>query len=248
MEYINLILRSFFFYFLIILYLRVMGKREVGELSVFDLVLYFLMTELLAISISSVDESIWKTVLPVTTLALLQIALSWFLLKKKKYRDIIEGKPALLICNGKIMQEEMRRQRYTIDDLLYQIRDKDVGSVSEVEFAVLENSGVLSVLKKGQTPLLFPFPLISDGEIQVDMLYRCGLNQKWLLEKLRKMGYSDPRDIFICLWEKGGLHITLKEGVMKAQGMEKRRRKIATQQTNKQRVLVKDRDQKDQAK
>lgn len=218
-DYLNLVGRSFFFYFLIILYLRIMGKREVGELSVFDLVLYFLMTELLAISISSTDESIWKTVLPVTTLALLQIVLSWILLKRKKYRDVIEGKPALLISHGRINQKEMSKQRYTLDDLMYQIRDKDVGSVSEVEFAVLENSGVLSVLKKGQTPLNFPFPLISDGEIQNDMLHAAGVNQKWLREKLRKMGYENIRDIFLCLWEKGGLYVVLKEGAIKVNPM-----------------------------
>lgn len=220
LDYLNLVGRSFFFYFLIILYLRIMGKREVGELSVFDLVLYFLMTELLAISISSSDESMWKTILPVTTLAIMQIGLSWILLKKKKYRDVIEGKPALLINNGRINQKEMQKHRYTIDDLMYQIRDKDVGSVSEVEFAVLENSGVLSVLKKGQTPLNFPFPLISDGEIQEDMLYNAGVNQKWLREKLTKLGYTQVKDIFLCLWEKGGLHVVLKEGAIKANSMQ----------------------------
>lgn len=224
-EYFNLVGRSFFFYFLIILYLRIMGKREVGELSVFDLVLYFLMTELLAISISSTDESIWKTVLPVTTLAILQIVISWILLKRKKYRDIIEGKPALLISHGRINQKEMRKQRYTIDDLMYQIRDKDVGSVSEVEFAVLENSGVLSVLKKGQTPLNFPFPLISDGEIQEDMLYAAGVNQKWLRERLKKMGYEKVGDIFLCLWEKGGLYVVLKEGAIQMKSMHNSSRK-----------------------
>lgn len=228
-EYLNLVARSFFFYFLIILYLRIMGKREVGELSVFDLVLYFLMTELLAISISSTDESMWKTILPVTTLAFMQIGLSWVLLKKKNYRDMIEGKPALLISHGRIRQKEMQKHRYTIDDLMYQIRDKDVGSVSEVEFAVLENSGVLSVLKKGQTPLNFPFPLISDGEIQMDMLYEAGVNQKWLRDKLVKLGYSDVKDIFLCLWEKGGLHVVLKEGVVKTHSMQN----SSSQKTNK---------------
>ncbi len=211
-EYVSLVTRCFVFYFLIILYLRIMGKREVGELSVFDLVLYFLMTELLAISISNIDDSVFKTIVPVTVLAALQITLAWFLLKSKKMRDVVEGKPAIIIRNGVIQQKEMRKHRYTIDDLLFQIRSTDVGSVSEIEFALLENSGVLTVLKKDSCCLMFPFPFISDGQLLPKVLKQAGVSEAWLLEELRKQGYDDVRTIFLCLWEKDGLFVVKKEG------------------------------------
>lgn len=210
-EYVSLLLRCLIFYCLIIAYLRIMGKREVGELSVIDLVLYFLMTELLAISISSIDESIWKTILPVTLLAVMQISLAWILLKNKRVRDVVEGKPVILIRHGIIQQAQMRKQRYTLDDLMFQIRTTDVGSVSEIEFAILENSGVLTVLKKDSCCIEYPFPLISDGEFIYDEIKDARLELDWLKEELRKLGYMDETKIFLCLLEKDGLFVVKKQ-------------------------------------
>lgn len=210
-EYVNLIFRCFLFYILIITYLRIMGKREVGELSVIDLVLYFLMTELLAISISSIDESIWKTIVPVTLLAVMQIVLAFMLLKSKKLRDLVEGKPAILVRHGVIQQAEMRKHRYTIDDLLFQIRSTDVGSVSEVEFAILENSGVLTVLKKDSCCIKYPFPLISDGQFIENVMQDAGVSKAWLQKELSMMGYVDVKTVFLCLLEEDGLFVVEKQ-------------------------------------
>lgn len=223
-EYINLVFRAVFLYFLIILYLRIMGKREVGELSVFDLVLYFVMSELLALSMENIEESMWKSIVPITTLTLLQMALSWILLKKKKARDFIEGNPVIIIKNGRIDQKEMIRQRYSIDDLMFQLRDKNIGSISEVDFAILENSGVLTVLKKGQNVTNYPHPLISDGEIKDALLKDAGVDRKWLIDHLKNKGYEKIEDIFLCMWEKGGLYVVLKDGKINPDGMQNRSR------------------------
>ena len=102
------------------------GEREVGELSVFDIVIYLVMSELLAISITDTHESILKSLVPIFTLAFLQIVISWVLLKSKKTRDIFDGKNAILIHNGHINQSIMKRERYNIDDLMSQIRSKDL--------------------------------------------------------------------------------------------------------------------------
>ena len=148
MEYVELVSKCIFFYLIIIISLRLMGKREVGELSVLDIVIYFVMSEVYALSISEPDQSIWKALIAILTLTVLQILIAWACLKKKKWRAFFEGKPSLIIYNGVIDQHEMKKQRYTIDDLMYQLRDKDVSTPEEVQFAILENSGTLTVLKK----------------------------------------------------------------------------------------------------
>ena len=209
--YLKLIGRCFILYFFVIIILRIMGKREVGELSVFDLVIYFVMSELLAIVVESDEHSIFEAIVPMITLSFLQIALSICVLKVKWLRDIIEGKPVILIENGKMNQKEMKKQRYSIDDLLFQLRDKNVGSVREVEFAILENSGVLTVLKKGQCTTIYPFALISDGEVIKENLKKIGQNEIWLKEKLLKKGIHSYQEVFLCTLEKGGLFVEMKD-------------------------------------
>ena len=140
-EYITLMIKCLVVYFVIIIALRIMGKREVGELSVFDIVIYLVMSELLAISITESHESILKSLVPIFTLAVLQIIISWILLKSKKVRDIFDGKSVILIHNGHINQDAMRKNRYNIDDLMSQIRSHDLCTPDEVAFAVLENNG-----------------------------------------------------------------------------------------------------------
>lgn len=163
MEYVELISKCIFFYLIIIISLRVMGKREVGELSVLDIVIYFVMSEVYALSISEPDQSIWKALIAILTLTVLQILIAWACRKRNEWRDFFEGKPSLIIYNGMIDQMEMKKQRYTIDDLMYQLRDKDISTPEEVQFAILENSGTLTVLKKDASKLKWKDPLISDG-------------------------------------------------------------------------------------
>lgn len=146
--YWEIIIRCIFFYFVLIAALRFMGKREVGELSVFDIVIYLVMSELLALGVTEPKESLFKSLLPIATLALLQIVLSFILLKFQKLRILMEGRPVILIHNGNLNQQEMKRQRYNLDDLLAQLREKDCCCLNEVEFAVLENNGNLSVILK----------------------------------------------------------------------------------------------------
>ena len=134
--YFILIYRCIFFYFLLIFALRFMGKREVGELSVFDIVIYLVMSELLAIAVSDSDESIFKAIIPIITLMLMQIIVSYILLKSKRLRDIIDGNPVILIKDGILNQKEMKKQRYSIDDLLSQLRDKVISCLDEVQFAI----------------------------------------------------------------------------------------------------------------
>lgn len=210
-DYITLMIKCFVVYFVIIFALRIMGKREVGELSVFDIVIYLVMSELLAISISDPHESIMKSLVPIFTLAFLQIIISWVLLKSKKTRDIFDGTSAILIHNGHINQDVMRKERYNIDDLMSQIRNKDLCTPDEVAFAVLENNGQLSVLAKNKCKVKHPDPLICDGAINKKALDDLQKDMHWLKQAIKKEGIENIQDVFLCLYQKDGFFVIKKE-------------------------------------
>ncbi len=209
-EYISLIFRCVLFYIVIIVALRIMGKREVGELSVLDIVIYFVMSEVFAMSIAS-DEPMNKALLAIIVLVILQFCISFACLKSKKIRDFFEGKPVLIIENGVLDQKMMKKQRYTIDDLLYQLRDKGAGNVEDVKFALLENSGVLSVLLKNDCLMKHPFPLISDGIVQYSELKNINRNIQWLVKELGKINVINVKDVFICIYQQNGLFVIMKD-------------------------------------
>lgn len=210
-EYFILIGKCIIFYFVTIVALRVMGKREIGELSIFDIVIYLVMSELLAISISEVNESIWKSMVPIFTLSVLQIVLSIILLKSKKARDIVDGKGVIIIHNGQINQAAMKKERYSIDDMMIQLRDKDYSSPDEVAFAILETSGHLSVIPQSKCKVKHPFPLISDGVVDTQVLDELGFDLEWLEQALLKEGVDHYKDVFLCLYQKDGLFVVKRE-------------------------------------
>lgn len=210
-EYFILIGKCFIFYFVIIFALRIMGKREVGELSIFDIVIYLVMSELLALSISDAEESILKSLVPIFTLAFLQILLSVILLKSKKTRDMIDGKNVIIIHNGHINQSIMKKERYSIDDLMTSLRDKDYSSPDEIAFAILETSGHLSLIPKTKCKVKHPSPIINDGMINKKALDDLGFDEEWLQEGLAKEGVDDYHDVFLCMYQKDGLFVIKKE-------------------------------------
>ncbi|NBK99027.1 MAG: DUF421 domain-containing protein [Erysipelotrichia bacterium] len=210
-SYVNLVLRCVMFYFILIIALRLMGKREVGELSVFDIVIYLVMSELLALALTEIEESIFKSLIPIMTLALLQVVLSFCLLKSERLRDIVDGKPVILIHNGTLNQAAMKKQRYNLDDLLSQLRDKDISCISEVQFAILENSGNLSILRKQDCVVLHPTPLIQDRKVNKRVLKDLHKDDAWLKQQLQANGYVDASQIFLCMVLVDGLYILEKK-------------------------------------
>ena len=206
----QLIGRCILFYVVIVIALRLMGKREVGELSVLDVVIAFVMSELLALSVSNLNFSPIKAIVAIGVLILLQVLISWICIKSKTMRDFFEGEPVLIVFRGELNQKEMRRQRYTIDDLMVQLRCAGFYDVKDVEFAILENSGQLTVAEKQKCRLQYPFPLISDGKIQTKHVLQAGVDAQWLISQCHNMK-KKPEDIFIALWMKDGLFIVDKQ-------------------------------------
>lgn len=203
-----IIIRTFILYWFILLILRMMGKREVGELSIFDLVVFLLIAEVAAFSLDDPHSSFFHAIVPVVILFIIQIGVSYFSLKSKKFRDVMEGEPSILIRDGIIIEKEMRKQRYNLDDLLQQLREQQVGSIQSVSYAFLEPSGNLSVFKKEEEQ--YVFPLIIDGDIQHRHLEHIGKNEKWLIQELEQQQIMNYKKIFYCSYENETLYIQLK--------------------------------------
>ncbi|WP_310829833.1 DUF421 domain-containing protein [Paenibacillus pedocola] len=137
-------------YILIFLSMRIMGKREIGKLSVFDLTISIMIAEIAVFVIEDIERPVYDGVVPMATLVLIQILVAQLSLKSRKLRLLIDGKPSVLISDGKLNRHEMRKQRYNIDDLLLQLRGQNIDSPADVEFAILETSGQLTVIEKSK--------------------------------------------------------------------------------------------------
>ena len=178
----KVVIRTLFFYFFITISYRLMGKREVGQLGVIDLIVSILIAELVAISIENHSEPIYLTIVPIVVLVLLEILLAYISIKSRSLRIILEGKPSLIISNGKIHYHEMVKQRYTLDDLLISLRQKEIRDITEVEFAFLEPNGKLSIFKYKPLKIksIYPMPIILDGKIDEDSLKNIKKDKIWL--------------------------------------------------------------------
>ncbi|WP_019154652.1 DUF421 domain-containing protein [Robertmurraya massiliosenegalensis] len=209
-ELFQIALRTLFFYALIILIFRMMGKREIGELSILDLVVYIMIAELAVAAIDESQANLLHVVIPMLLLMTVQIVFAYISLKSKSFRDVVEGKPTLIINKGKIDEKEMKKQRYNFDDLLLQLREQNVRNIADVEFAILETSGKLTVFEKEQNEGSYTIPLIIDGEIQEDNLDRIDKTMLWLRQELKKRGYRDVKNISFCSYQNGEFFIDLK--------------------------------------
>ncbi|AVK84153.1 hypothetical protein C3943_11475 [Lysinibacillus sp. B2A1] len=208
-EYLIIIFRTCFIYVFILIIFRLMGKREVGELSVIDLVVSILMAEVAAFALDDFENPLMNAILPIIMLFFIQIGSAYLSLKNKKFRDLVDGDPVLLIKDGVILEKEMRKQRYNLDDLCQQLRENGTASVTEVAYAYLEPSGNLSVYEKDEKA--FVYPLIIDGDIQERHLKLLHKDAEWLVAELAKNNITNCKTVFFCIWEDNRLHIQLKE-------------------------------------
>lgn len=208
--YITLIVKTLVLYIFIVFVYRIMGKKEVGELSIIDLIVTILIAELAAICIEEVDKSIFVSIVPILVLVILEVVLSYFSLKSESIRNFIDGKPSVIIKNGIVNFSVMTKLRYSLDDLLSQLREKGVKNIEEVDYAILENSGNLSIFQNTKD---YPMPIILDGKIDYEVLREIGKDKKWI-EKLIKQNNIDVENIFYAFYTKNKTYIIKKDEVM----------------------------------
>ena len=206
----RIMFRSVFFYFMILFSYKLMGKRELGELSLFDFVISTVLSQMIAISIENYKDPIYYTIVPIVILVLLQVVISIVSLKSKKFRSFFDGKETMIINKGILNIKEMIKQRYSLDDLLTQLRDKDIRTIEEVDYAVLETNGKLSVFKKDDKDKnIFPLPLIVDGSIEYKNLKLINKTEKWLLNILHEKS-TYPEEVFYSFLNNNEVFIIKK--------------------------------------
>ena len=213
MRYFLVLGKSLLFYVLITIVYRIMGKRELGELSIMDLIVSIFIAELAAISIDNYKENVFLSIIPIGVLVILQIISAKVSFKNEKVRSVIDGNPSVIINRGKINFDEMLKQRYNLDDLLTQLRAKSIKSIEEVDYAILETSGKLSVFKSSEDKKhTYPLPVIIDGKIQEDVLIQIKKSKEWLEESLKKENYL-LEDIFYGFYRDKRLFLIRNENI-----------------------------------
>ena len=208
--YFTLIFKTIFMYFFIIFVYRIMGKKEVGQLSIIDLIVSILMAELIALSIQDKEKSLLLSVIPILVLVAVQMFVSYITLKSDKLRNVIDGKPTIIIKNGKLNFTEMSKLRYSLDDLLTQLRLQGVKSIDKVKYAILENNGNLSVFNDNSD---YPLPLILDGVIDYSVLKEIKKDYDWLINILKKKNV-ELDDVFYAFYTNNKTFIIAKNELL----------------------------------
>lgn len=204
--YINIIIKTFILYFFIVICYRIMGKKEVGQLSIIDLIVSILIAELAAMSIEETNRSILISVIPIALLVIIQVSLSLLTLKSNAFRKFIDGNPQVLINKGKVNFKQMQKTRYSLDDLISQLREQGIKNLDEVNYAILENNGKLSVFSDNN---VYPMPIILDGVIDVDTVKNMNKDIDWVYSILNKNKLKLD-EVFYAFYTKDKTYIIKK--------------------------------------
>ncbi|GMA59840.1 DUF421 domain-containing protein [Alicyclobacillus fastidiosus] len=213
-------IRVFVLYLAVMLSLRIMGKREIGQLSVFDFVVSVMIAELSTLPMEDTEVPLYKSFIAIGSLVLFQIIVAFLQIKSHRFRHFVDGEPSVLIEHGMVKDREMKRLRYSTHDLMTQLREKGVANIADVEFAILETSGQLSVFPKADVrPLtardigqpvkteIIPLPLIADGVPVAKSLGILGRDEAWLEAEMKRRGYQ-VTDVFHAAMDSEG-HISI---------------------------------------
>lgn len=205
----QLIIRTFFIYIVVVITMRIMGKRQIGELQPFEFAIAVMISDLAAIPLADESKDLYHAVIPIAVLVVCQVFISFLSIKGVRIREVVCGKPVLLIRDGKILEKNMRKEMYTINDLLEQLRFNSIQSVNDVEYGILETNGQLSVLLKSNKraitpedlnidlpPESFDRDIIIDGKLMGRTLERLHLKREWVDNALKEFGINDYKQVF----------------------------------------------------
>lgn len=213
--------RTIILYILVVCIMRIMGKRQIGELQPFELVIAIMLSELAAVPMQDTGIPLIHGIIPILTLMVLQIFISLITLKSQRARKIICGIPSILIENGMVVENELIKQRINLDDLMEDLRMAGYINITDIEYAILENSGKLSIIPKfSKSPMTredmkmkgledsLPIGIILDGKLNEDNLKLSGFDINWLMENLKNYNINKIDDVFFAMLDsKNKLYI-----------------------------------------
>ncbi len=207
-----LVIRTLILYSIVTVAMRIMGKRQLGELQPSELVVAIMISDLASVPMQAIDIPLISGILPVLTLVIAEVFTSFLSLKSRRVRKFLSGEPSIVIFEGHINEGELARLRFNINDLLEELRTNSCNDISDVEVAVIETSGKLSVILKDKSRTVtvedmglgnvrhegLPRIIVSDGELNEDELMRSGKSREWLSKEMRKRGINSVKEIFIA--------------------------------------------------
>lgn len=217
-------IRGIILYALVVFSVRLMGKRQLGELTPSELVITILVSNIATLAMENTTEPLFTTFVPILTLVCLDVIAGYVCMKSRKIRHVISGKPKIVISNGVIDQKELKELRYTVDDLMSALRTQSIFDINQVQYAVVETTGAVSALLKAEhqplTPKTAAAPdpaedppqaIISDGDFIKSAENRLNLQEKDILKELKRK-HLEVGDVFLCTADADGtLHIIEKQ-------------------------------------
>lgn len=222
---INTFLRVLILYLLVLITMRLMGKREIGQMQPFELVIAIMIADLASVPMGDVGIPITNGIIPILALLFIQLLISIINVKSIWCRRIICGKPSILVYRGKIDEKLMRKEKFTINELQERLRQNSVFSIGDVEYAILETSGQLTVIQKpekrntipedfGITPEYegIPYDLVIDGKVMHENLKAIGKDYNWLLKQVQKFKIKPEYALVVTYDGKAQIFCQAKEG------------------------------------
>ena len=218
--------RAIVLYLIVLVVMRLMGKREIGQLQPFELAISIMIADLASIPMTEIGIPIFNGIVPILGLLVMHLILSLINLKSLKAREIICGKPSILIYRGKINEKELKKERFTINELEERLRGNNVVNLVDVEYAILETSGQVTVIQKPEKrntiPEDFnivpeyegiPYDLVVDGKVMNKNLKAIGKNYNWLKKQVEKFDIKPEEALVVTIDGKGQIFCQKKEEV-----------------------------------
>lgn len=210
------LIRSIILYIIVLIVMRLMGKREIGQLQPFELAISIMIADLAAIPMSDTGIPITNGIIPILGLLVMHLLISLINIKSIKARELMCGKPAILIYRGKINEQALKKERFTINELEERLRGNNVFNLGDVEYAILETSGQVTVIQKPNKRTTIPedfnimpeyegisYDLVVDGKIMQKNLQKIGKNEAWLRKAVSKFKTTPEKSLIVTYDGKG---------------------------------------------
>ncbi len=207
---LSIVIRTVILYILLAFSLRITGKRQIGELDVSELVSTLLISEIASIPIDDPDIPMLNAIVAILLIVSIEIIISSVKNKSEKLKSVVEGTPDYIIYKGRLLQERLYENRISVNELLSELRTQGIGSIDEVEYAILEQCGSLSVMKKGESML--GHTIIIDGKIIVETVSKMGYNKAWVEKRLAEERVHLKDVLLMTVDDTGKIDIIRKDG------------------------------------